>query len=111
LLAPQHPLPHRFAALRSQHDAILQLPHPSLQQDAAVLSPFMQDFASFPPQQEVPSLPAQQEAMAFPSSLPWRMHAEWSSFAFVAILSQQAHFGFSVEVLSLGAEGVGWVDV
>jgi hypothetical protein len=40
-------------SLPPQHAfAVLSFPHPSLQQPAAVLSSFMQDFASFPPQHD-----------------------------------------------------------
>lgn len=102
---PQQFFPHPLPDFRSQHEAFLSLQQSSLQHEAAVLS-FMQDFASLPPQQDEPSLPAQQEAMSFASPLPWRMHAACPSFAPAAIIPQQAHVAFSVEVLSVGAEGV-----
>lgn len=64
LFEPQHPLPHSFEALRSQHDAVLSFPQPSLQQEAMALSSFMRDFASLP-QQGAPSWPVQQGAISF----------------------------------------------
>jgi hypothetical protein len=64
----QQPFPH---SLPLQHAfAVLSFPQPSLQQAAALLSSFMQDFASLPPQQDFASFPPQHEAMSFASFFP-----------------------------------------
>ena len=81
--------------LSPQHAfAVLSFPHPSLQQPAALLSAFMQDLASLPPQQDFISLPAQHEAVSFASLFSGR----WQLAPF-AILEQ--HDGLA---LSAGAE-------
>jgi hypothetical protein len=66
-IAEQQPFSHFLP----QHEAaVLSFPHPSLQQPAALLSSFMQDLASLPPQQDFISLLPQHEAMSFVSFFP-----------------------------------------
>jgi hypothetical protein len=93
-----------------QADAVLSLPQ-SLQHAAFLSAALMQDFASFPPQQDFPSFPAQQEAPSLASAeWSWRAQQECSPFASAdAILSQHAHFDFSIAVLFTGAAGAVWV--
>lgn len=65
VLFPQQPALHAWP----QHeDAVLSLPQ-SLQQDAAVLSPFMQDLLSLPQQAVVP-VPSQQPSFPALAFLP-----------------------------------------
>jgi hypothetical protein len=99
----QQPFSHFFPhSLPQLIDAVLSFPQPSLQQEAAVLSPFMQDFASFP---------LQHELMLLASSLLWRMQLACASLLSAeAILSQHAHLLFSAEFCS-GADGAVWVAV
>lgn len=101
LVDPQQPLPQSLPALRSHFIPSLPL------QQSAILSSFMQDLASLPPQQDFGSFPAQQEAISFPSCLP--MQAGWVSLeSDAAIFSQHAHLDFSGVC---GVEGVLWVAV
>ena len=101
LFDPQQPFP---PALRSHFIPSLPL------QQSAILSSFMQDLASLPPQQDFSSFPAQQEAISFPSCLC--MQAAWPSFeSEAAILSQHAHLAFSGAAFCCGVEGVLWVSV
>jgi len=106
----QHSLPHCFPAFRSQQEAVLcfSFPPPSLQQEAADSSSFMQDLASLPAQQDFSSFPVHHEAMSFPAWLC--MQATCPPFA-SDIWSQQAHFAFSVLVPAWGVDEVFWVAV
>jgi|SRR5579862_1886005 len=87
-------LPPQHAPAVLSLSSFLPLQHPSWQQEAAVLSSFMQDLLSLPPQQDIASLPPQQEAASFPSfdDAAWREQLILPSFESAAILSQQPHF-------------------
>ncbi|MGE5055080.1 MAG: hypothetical protein ACM3WP_13045 [Acidobacteriota bacterium] len=75
--------------------AVLSLPQ--LLQQAAALSSFMHDVPSLL-QQDIAFSPAQQEPLPPFACLPWRAHIFMSFESDEAILSQQAHFCFSVLV-------------